>query len=82
MANDTEEAQKLQEDHLATIEKLEMQKALLQVQYAYVLQCTCTLSYTYTACIIEIISRHIHTHMLDCCLAYKILVSYYSQHFG
>ena len=31
IANDTEEAQKVQEDQLATIEKLEMQKALLQV---------------------------------------------------
>ena len=32
MANDAEEAQKLQEDQLSTIEKLEMQKALLQVR--------------------------------------------------
>ena len=72
MANDTEEAQKLQEDQLAMIEKLEMQKALLQVQYAYVLQCMCTLSYTYTACIIEIISRPILIHMLDCCLAHNL----------
>ena len=35
IANDTEEAQKLQEDQLAMIEKLEMQKALLQVWYIH-----------------------------------------------
>ena len=31
MAGDADEAQKLQQDQLSTIEKLEMQKALLQV---------------------------------------------------
>ena len=31
MANDATEAQKLQEEQLSSIEKLEMQKALLQV---------------------------------------------------
>ena len=35
MANDADEAQKLQEEQLSSIEKLEMQKALLQV-------CICT----------------------------------------